>query len=211
MQRRTARWAHLDSNQGPTGYEPAALTAELWAHTADRHVAGAVADVTAGPPGLCRRGPQLPGAPLRHDTSGPRFGPPTAAGGRRRTRGIAAAAGAGSTASGVRAPSDGPRAPRPLNLMSATTSDPLTPSASSGQALSLSLDGEGAWRVRRSLHLGKAPASAAVAQRRATRDSTRRCSTARCPKRSCGRLAGCQGALKPGPGSPVESRNSSAR
>lgn len=24
-------WAHLDSNQGPTGYEPAALTAELWA------------------------------------------------------------------------------------------------------------------------------------------------------------------------------------
>ena len=25
------RWAHLDSNQGPTGYEPAALTAELWA------------------------------------------------------------------------------------------------------------------------------------------------------------------------------------
>ena len=24
-------WAHLGSNQGPTGYEPAALTAELWA------------------------------------------------------------------------------------------------------------------------------------------------------------------------------------
>ena len=24
-------WAHLDSNQGPTDYEPAALTAELWA------------------------------------------------------------------------------------------------------------------------------------------------------------------------------------
>ena len=29
------RWAHLDSNQGPTGYEPAALTAELWAQTED--------------------------------------------------------------------------------------------------------------------------------------------------------------------------------
>src|SRR5258705_11446917 len=25
-------WAHLDSNQGPIGYEPTALTAELWAH-----------------------------------------------------------------------------------------------------------------------------------------------------------------------------------
>src|SRR5688500_11290480 len=25
------QWAHLDSNQGPTGYEPAALPAELWA------------------------------------------------------------------------------------------------------------------------------------------------------------------------------------
>ena len=25
-------WAHLDSNQGPTGYEPLALTTELWAH-----------------------------------------------------------------------------------------------------------------------------------------------------------------------------------
>ena len=24
-------WAHLDSNQGPTGYEPVALSAELWA------------------------------------------------------------------------------------------------------------------------------------------------------------------------------------
>ena len=26
-------WAHLDSNQGPTDYESAALTAELWALT----------------------------------------------------------------------------------------------------------------------------------------------------------------------------------
>ena len=25
-------WAHLGSNQGPTGYEPVALPAELWAH-----------------------------------------------------------------------------------------------------------------------------------------------------------------------------------
>ena len=24
-------WAHLGSNQGPTGYEPVALPAELWA------------------------------------------------------------------------------------------------------------------------------------------------------------------------------------
>ncbi len=28
-------WAHLDSNQGPTGYEPATLTAELWAHVTE--------------------------------------------------------------------------------------------------------------------------------------------------------------------------------
>ena len=28
---RGSEWAHLDSNQGPTDYEPAALTAELWA------------------------------------------------------------------------------------------------------------------------------------------------------------------------------------
>ena len=27
----SSRWAHQDSNLGPTGYEPAALTAELWA------------------------------------------------------------------------------------------------------------------------------------------------------------------------------------
>ena len=26
-------WAHLDSNQGPAGYEPDALTAELWTQT----------------------------------------------------------------------------------------------------------------------------------------------------------------------------------
>ena len=30
---RGSEWAHLDSNQGPTDYEPAALTAELWALT----------------------------------------------------------------------------------------------------------------------------------------------------------------------------------
>ncbi len=28
---RKRKWAHEDSNLGPTGYEPAALTAELWA------------------------------------------------------------------------------------------------------------------------------------------------------------------------------------
>ncbi len=27
-------WAHLGSNQGPTGYEPVALPAELWARWA---------------------------------------------------------------------------------------------------------------------------------------------------------------------------------
>src|SRR5713226_888619 len=27
---RPAKWVHLDSNQGPAGYEPDALTAELW-------------------------------------------------------------------------------------------------------------------------------------------------------------------------------------
>ncbi len=26
-----SEWAHLGSNQGPTGYEPVALPAELWA------------------------------------------------------------------------------------------------------------------------------------------------------------------------------------
>jgi hypothetical protein len=26
-------WAHLESNQGPTGYEPVALPTELWART----------------------------------------------------------------------------------------------------------------------------------------------------------------------------------
>ena len=30
-----AKWAHQDSNLGPTGYEPAALTAELWARAAN--------------------------------------------------------------------------------------------------------------------------------------------------------------------------------
>ena len=29
--RPSERWAHQDLNLGPTGYEPAALTAELWA------------------------------------------------------------------------------------------------------------------------------------------------------------------------------------
>jgi hypothetical protein len=29
-----AKWAHLGSNQGPTGYEPVALPAELWARQA---------------------------------------------------------------------------------------------------------------------------------------------------------------------------------
>ena len=28
----TKAWAHLGSNQGPTGYEPVALPTELWAH-----------------------------------------------------------------------------------------------------------------------------------------------------------------------------------
>ena len=30
---RAKDWAHQDSNLGQAGYEPAALTAELWAHT----------------------------------------------------------------------------------------------------------------------------------------------------------------------------------
>ena len=29
-------WAHLGSNQGPTGYEPVALPAELWARQFQR-------------------------------------------------------------------------------------------------------------------------------------------------------------------------------
>src|SRR5436305_4685688 len=30
LARSAAKWVHLDSNQGPAGYEPDALTAELW-------------------------------------------------------------------------------------------------------------------------------------------------------------------------------------
>src|SRR5258706_15541652 len=30
MARRVPKWVHLGSNQGPSGYEPDALTAELW-------------------------------------------------------------------------------------------------------------------------------------------------------------------------------------
>jgi hypothetical protein len=33
---RRSEWAHLDSNQGPGGYEPPALTAELWAQPSNR-------------------------------------------------------------------------------------------------------------------------------------------------------------------------------
>ena len=31
-------WAHLDSNQGPTGYEPVALPTELWALRKDKYL-----------------------------------------------------------------------------------------------------------------------------------------------------------------------------
>jgi hypothetical protein len=31
-------WAHLDSNQGPTGYEPVALPAELWARASSAKI-----------------------------------------------------------------------------------------------------------------------------------------------------------------------------
>ena len=34
----TDKWAHLDSNQGPSPYEGAALTAELWAPATLHHV-----------------------------------------------------------------------------------------------------------------------------------------------------------------------------
>ncbi len=33
-------WAHQDSNLGPTGYEPAALTAELWALGGESYYSG---------------------------------------------------------------------------------------------------------------------------------------------------------------------------
>jgi hypothetical protein len=32
IQQSALKWAHQDSNLGRAGYEPAALTAELWAH-----------------------------------------------------------------------------------------------------------------------------------------------------------------------------------
>ena len=38
-------WAHLGSNQGPTGYEPVALPTELWAlqmQAAQRHLSALV-------------------------------------------------------------------------------------------------------------------------------------------------------------------------
>ena len=34
------KWAHLDSNQGPTGYEPAALSTELWAREGPTPLSG---------------------------------------------------------------------------------------------------------------------------------------------------------------------------
>src|SRR3954451_6816318 len=35
MMRIVAWWVHQDSNLGPAGYEPVALTAELWTRTGD--------------------------------------------------------------------------------------------------------------------------------------------------------------------------------
>ena len=32
-----SQWVHLDSNQGPAGYEPDALTAELWTREPPGH------------------------------------------------------------------------------------------------------------------------------------------------------------------------------
>src|SRR6185295_10417284 len=43
-------WVHLDSNQGPSGYEPDALTAELW--TRERPPVGAACQYITVPEGL---------------------------------------------------------------------------------------------------------------------------------------------------------------
>ena len=36
-------WVHLDSNQGPAGYEPVALTAELWTLSRQARGSGSIA------------------------------------------------------------------------------------------------------------------------------------------------------------------------
>src|SRR5262249_11036579 len=66
--RRSSRWwAHLDSNQGPGGYEPPALTAELWAQPRaetrctkkkeSTPVSRACRGIRHSDPPLCRREP----------------------------------------------------------------------------------------------------------------------------------------------------------
>src|SRR3954464_2474627 len=75
--RAPSKWVHLGSNQGPSGYEPDALTAELW--TRGRALSGRFASISPGPlqslfarrqlvghetaPGLLQAPRQLPGPP----------------------------------------------------------------------------------------------------------------------------------------------------
>ena len=46
-------WAHLGLNQGPTGYEPAALTPELWAQAIQVHLGWGT---VANRPGIVKTG-----------------------------------------------------------------------------------------------------------------------------------------------------------
>src|SRR5215210_2085659 len=46
------KWVHLDSNQGPAGYEPDALTAELWTRESPLQGEAAVYHSRASSPGV---------------------------------------------------------------------------------------------------------------------------------------------------------------
>src|SRR5215203_5349558 len=49
---RFRKWVHLDLNQGPTGYEPDALTAELWTRESPIQGESAVYHSRASSPGV---------------------------------------------------------------------------------------------------------------------------------------------------------------
>src|SRR6185437_3918051 len=53
----TRAWAHLDSNQGPGGYEPPALTAELWAQPCTEMPCTKRSEIYTADPRLSSAGP----------------------------------------------------------------------------------------------------------------------------------------------------------
>src|SRR5436309_7879122 len=78
LARSAAKWVHLGSNQGPSGYEPDALTAELWTRGALRFRAiwqytihGPRRRVSTRPEGTLSTSRPAPG-PARPSAGGPR-------------------------------------------------------------------------------------------------------------------------------------------